>query len=177
MSRALLLCWQLLTAGALGALGLLRLSPAPTTAILLYLAAVSPALVTADRAEHRLPNRLVLPGYAVAAAALTAQAVADGAVAAMPLLAGAGYLVLLLVPWLFGGMGLGDVKLAGVLGLGLGAIGPDAAFAGPLLAFMLGGIGAVGVLLAGRGARGRRIPFGPSMLLGFWLVVALSLDC
>jgi leader peptidase (prepilin peptidase)/N-methyltransferase len=62
-----------------------------------------------------------------------------------------------------GGMGMGDVKLAAVLGLA----SPTAtvAIASPLLAFLTGGVAAVVVLLV-RG-RGSRIPFGPFLLAGY----------
>ncbi len=174
MPTVLASSFRVVMAGALAVVAVLAAAPAVTTLPLLYLAAATPALVDTDRAEHRLPNRLVLPGYAVAAVALAGQAALDGRVPVLPIVAGAGYLVLLVVPWLLGGMGFGDVKLAGVLGVGLGALGPDAALAGPLLAVLLGGVGATVALLRRR-ARGTRIPFGPSMLLGFWLAAALSL--
>jgi leader peptidase (prepilin peptidase) / N-methyltransferase len=62
-----------------------------------------------------------------------------------------------------GGMGLGDVKLAAVLGLYLGA----AVVPALLLAFAAGGL--VGVaIIAGRGwsARSRTIPFAPFLAAG-----------
>ena len=64
------------------------------------------------------------------------------------------------------GMGLGDVALAPVLGLVLGAAGVPLAVVGLALGFALGAVGSL--LLMGLGAvrRGQRIPFGPFMLAG-----------
>ena len=62
------------------------------------------------------------------------------------------------------GMGFGDVKLAGVLGLYLGWFGWGALVVGWFAAFLLGGLFSVGLLLAGRAGRKSGIPFGPWML-------------
>lgn len=69
------------------------------------------------------------------------------------------------------GMGLGDVKLAGVLGVYLGA----AVIEAMLLAFAAGS--ALGVVLLarhGRQARGRTIPFAPFLALGALVALATS---
>ena len=74
-----------------------------------------------------------------------------------------------------GGMGLGDVKLAGVLGLHLGWLGwSSVLFVGAVrpFGFLLGGlVGAV--LLATRrvARRSRALPFGPFMLTGALIAV------
>ena len=136
-----------------------------------YLAVVTPPLIRIDLAEHRLPNALTLPGYPVAIAAVTATALA-GLSPLIPLLAAASYLGVLLLAHLGGGMGMGDVKLAGVLGATLGLAGPSAAFAGLALAVLTGGAVATVLLLGGR--RGSRLAFGPYLLLGFWLALAWS---
>jgi leader peptidase (prepilin peptidase) / N-methyltransferase len=63
-----------------------------------------------------------------------------------------------------GGMGMGDVKLAAVMGLFLGA-----AVAPALLVALLSGVLVGGVIIARKGAReGRRtaVPFGPFLALG-----------
>jgi leader peptidase (prepilin peptidase)/N-methyltransferase len=67
------------------------------------------------------------------------------------------------------GMGFGDVKLAGVLGLFLGWLGWAPLAVGASLAFLLGGIFGVVVILIRRGGRKTAIPFGPWMLAGAWL--------
>jgi leader peptidase (prepilin peptidase)/N-methyltransferase len=70
-----------------------------------------------------------------------------------------------------GGMGFGDVKLAGVLGLFLGFLGWGELAVGAFAAFVLGGVFGVVLLIARRAGRKSRIPFGPWMLLGAWVGV------
>lgn len=142
-------------------------------AAFLAFAAVSVSLAAIDLDVHRLPNAIVLPMYPVAAVLLGAAAVLSGdwgriagAVLGAVLL-GAGYLV---IAWVSRGMGMGDVKLAGLIGLHLGWLGWDALAVGTLAAFLLGGLFGVALLAAGRGRR-TAVPFGPWMLAGAWLGV------
>jgi leader peptidase (prepilin peptidase)/N-methyltransferase len=77
------------------------------------------------------------------------------------------YLVLALaVP---GGMGFGDVKLAGVVGLFLGFLGWVPLFVGVFAAFVLGGVFGVVLMTFRRAGRRSAIPFGPWMLAGAWV--------
>lgn len=141
----------------------------------LYLAAIGVALALIDLDVRRLPNAIVLPSYLVGAALLVPAVVSGGdwragvrALAAMALL-WTFYLVLALIyP---GGMGLGDVKLAGVLGLYLGWLGWNSVLIGAFSAFLLGGLAGAGLLLAGRASRKSALPFGPYMLAGAFLAV------
>lgn len=142
----------------------------------LYFAAISIALAAIDLDVHRLPDALVLPGYAVgavlflAADLLRGDLVSIGTAAAG---AGAGAL-LYAVLWFVkpGGMGLGDVKLAGVLGLFLGQLGVAQLTVGIAAGFLLGGVFGVVLIVTGRAKRGTGIPFGPWMLAGAWVGVA-----
>jgi leader peptidase (prepilin peptidase)/N-methyltransferase len=141
----------------------------------LYLAAVSIALALIDIDTHRLPNVIVLPSALVAAVLLSAAALLGGTPATLltaalgALALGGVYLVLALVyP---GGMGMGDVKLAVVLGMFLGFLGWPQVAVGFFTAFLLGGIYAVILLVARRAKRGSGISFGPWMLLGAWLSI------
>ncbi|MFJ3032956.1 prepilin peptidase [Curtobacterium pusillum] len=142
---------------------------------MLYLMAISIALALIDLDVHRLPNALVLPAYPVIAVLLVGAAALGGDWGALVrgaiglVVLGGGYLVLaVLVP---GGMGLGDVKLAGVLGLALAYLGWGPLAVGAFGAFLLGGTFAIGLMVAGRAKRGSGIPFGPWMLGGAWLGV------
>jgi leader peptidase (prepilin peptidase)/N-methyltransferase len=140
---------------------------------LLYLAAVTPALVAMDVRAHRLPNALVLPGYPVAALGLVGEWVRTGQPPVVAIVAGVASIVFLLALSLGGGMGMGDVKLAGVLGLTAGLIGITPAVVSPLAAFTLGGVAAL--VVAMRRGRGARLPFGPFLLAGFWIAVIAAL--
>ncbi len=82
-----------------------------------------------------------------------------------------GYLVLALVSPGGGGLGFGDVKLAGVLGLLLGWVGWGPAIVSVLAAFVIGGFIALILLLARRTTRSSSIAFGPSMILGAWVAL------
>jgi leader peptidase (prepilin peptidase) / N-methyltransferase len=68
-----------------------------------------------------------------------------------------------------GGMGMGDVKLAGVLGLYLGYAGLGPLLVGAFAPFLLGGVFSLVLIILGRAGRKSRIPFGPWMLLGSWV--------
>ncbi|MEQ6897360.1 A24 family peptidase [Microbacterium sp. KR10-403] len=141
----------------------------------LYLAAVSVALVLIDLDVHRLPDVIVLPSYVVGVVLLGAASLIEGDVAAVVrMLIGGAVLYLfyallrLIQP---GGMGGGDVKLAGVLGIHLGWVGWPALVIGGCAAFLFGGVFGV-VLLVFRRATGKtRIPFGPWMIAGAWIGV------
>jgi leader peptidase (prepilin peptidase)/N-methyltransferase len=148
---------------------------------LAYLAAVSVALALIDLDVHRLPDAIVLPSYPVAAALLALASWAPGqetdwSALGRALLAGAALLVFYLVVFVIypKGMGLGDVKLAGVLGLYLGWVGWGSVLIGWFATFLLGGLFAVGLLVAGRAHRGSGIPFGPWMLLGAGVGIAVG---
>lgn len=149
----------LLAALAVTALGL---TPASIPAV--YLAAVTPELVRVDLAEHRLPNRMVVPGLVVGVVAALVGWSPAPAVAGLAL---GGFLWLL---GLGGGVGMGDVKLGALIGLASPTLA--VAVAAPLLAFVAGGVAAAAVLA--RDGRGSRVAFGPFLLLGYWVAVVLA---
>src|SRR5262249_25623973 len=76
------------------------------------------------------------------------------------------FLLVLIYP---AGMGLGDVKLAGVLGMYLGWLGWGALVVGAFLGFLLGGPVGGGLMLPRPAGRESMIPFGPFMLAGAWV--------
>jgi leader peptidase (prepilin peptidase)/N-methyltransferase len=80
---------------------------------------------------------------------------------------GLAYLVLA-IAWP-GSMGFGDVKLAAVLGLFLGFSGWGSLIVGSLLAFFLGGIFGLVLIVLRKSTRKSGIPFGPWMVLGAWI--------
>jgi len=148
------------------------------TPVFLWLAGAAIALALIDVEHHRLPDAIVGPSYVVAAVGLDAIALASGRLDDLAR-AGAGGAVLLAFYFalLFAypaGMGWGDVKLAGLLGLHLGWLGWGTLVVGAFAAFVLGGLFAIGLLVAGRAGRKTKVPFGPWMLLGAAVGVAVG---
>jgi leader peptidase (prepilin peptidase)/N-methyltransferase len=136
----------------------------------LYLAAVGVALAMIDIDLQRLPDALTLPSYPVGLGLLGIAAAVDheprGYVHG---LIGMGALFLFYgVVWFIypAGMGLGDVKLSGVVGLYLGWLGWGQLFVGAFAAFAVGSVVSVAIVLAQGGSRKTRVPFGPFMLIG-----------
>jgi len=141
----------------------------------LYLGAIGVALAAIDLAHHRLPNALVLPSYPVGLVLLAAAAAtrSDGdaylrALAGMAALYGAYFLLLLAHP---AGLGFGDVKLAGLLGLHLAWLGWGVLMVGAALGVFAGGLAAVFLLLARRVNRSSSIAYGPAMLAGAFAAI------
>lgn len=135
-----------------------------------YLAAIGVALALIDIDVHRLPNAIVLPSYPVLALLLggASLALGDAGSAVRALVGGAALWVLYFALMLAksGGMGYGDVKLAGLLGAALGWLGWGTLAVGAFAAFLVGGIYAIALLVARRAGRATRIPFGPWMVTG-----------
>ncbi|WP_432829931.1 prepilin peptidase [Dactylosporangium sp. CA-092794] len=141
----------------------------------LYLAAIAVALALIDLDVLRLPNAIVLPSYAVAPLLLLPAVIAERdwaaalrGVLAMAVLWTFYFLLSVVYP---GGMGFGDVKLAGLLGLYLGWLGWSSVAVGTLAAFVLGGIAGLALMAAGRAGRRTALPFGPAMLAGALLAL------
>ena len=79
----------------------------------------------------------------------------------------ASVVIMLVIYWISGGgMGLGDVKLAFVLGVWLGL---EQSLLCLLLAFILGGVVGVFLLLTGIKSRKDAIPFGPYLCVSGWV--------
>ena len=142
----------------------------------LYLAAITIALALIDVDVQRLPNAIVYPSYLVGAGLLVTAGAIDGdwgavgrgmfGMAALFLF----YLGLSLT-YKGRGMGLGDVKLAGVLGLYLGWLGWSSLLVGVFAGFLLGGLVGVTLLALRRAGLRSQFPFGPSMLAGAFIAV------
>jgi leader peptidase (prepilin peptidase) / N-methyltransferase len=125
-------------------------------------AAVLIAIAAVDLEQRIIPNRIVVPAavWAVAVGAI----VATSDLPELLIAGAAAFLALLLAALAYpAGMGMGDVKLAGVMGLYLGA-----AVAPALLAAFAAGavVGIIIVAREGAGARKRGVPFGPFLALG-----------
>ncbi len=144
----------------------------------LCLTAIGIALALIDLEHKRLPDAIVLAGYVVTVAFLLVPGLLmhRGGDVLRAGLCGAGlfglyFLMLIVYP---GGMGFGDVKLAGLLGLVLGWVGYGALAVGAFGAFLLGGLFTLGLVVAGRAKRGTAVPFGPWMILAAAIGVAVG---
>ncbi|KIH98667.1 hypothetical protein LP52_11995 [Streptomonospora alba] len=155
-------------------------------AALLFFAAVGVPLAAVDIRVQRLPNAIVGPAYLVAVplvlgAAVLERAARVPAAPGAPALAGADLLAaaeplggmagLAALYWLLwfvypAGMGWGDVKIAGLVGLHLGWAGPGAVVAGTLAAFVASAVYGLALVALRRATRRTRIPFGPFMIGG-----------
>ncbi len=145
----------------------------PVVIAFLYLAAISVVLTLIDIDVHRLPNSIVLPSYGVAVVLLLLESILTGDFGSLAR-AGIGMAALFLFYLLLavvypGGMGFGDVKLAGVLGLYLGWMGWGNLIVGAFAAFLLGGLFSLGLVIFRKAGGRSKVPFGPWMFLGAWV--------
>ncbi|GAB2451760.1 prepilin peptidase [Xylanimonas ulmi] len=130
-----------------------------------------------DARTHRLPDAITLPAIVLTLGllALAALATADGprlgAAIAGAVVLGAAYGLLHLVNR--SGLGLGDVKLAPLLGLPAGWCGWTTVWWAGALPFLLGGVAALTLLVTRRASRNSAIALGPWMLLGAGLALSL----
>jgi leader peptidase (prepilin peptidase) / N-methyltransferase len=143
-------------------------------------AAGSVALAVIDARTKRLPNRIVFPlyGIGVAGLALASFAGRDRARLVEALASMAVLYVFFYALAMFGPLGYGDVKLAGVLGLYLGWLGLPVLAAGLLLGTASGSAVSLGILVVKRARRerwrGTELPFGPFLLAGAWAAIIIS---
>jgi leader peptidase (prepilin peptidase)/N-methyltransferase len=169
---------ELLTA-ALFAVLALRFGPRPVLAAFCYLGAVGVALAVIDARRRRLPDALTLPSYPVALVLLGVAALAgpDGGRRLLTALAGlaAAWLLFAVQALIYpAGIGWGDVKLAGLLGLYLGWLGVGALITGLFAGYLLAALAGLALLAARRASRQSLIPFGPFLLAGTLIAILLS---
>ena len=133
------------------------------------------AISVIDLDHYIIPNRVVYPTLAVTIPLLVAAAAADGSWGHLrnAAIGGvAGFLVLLAIHVAVPrGMGFGDVRLAGVIGMMHGWLGLRYLFLGLFLAFLLASVIGVALIVAHLRSRKDAVPFGPFMALGAVLAV------
>ena len=142
---------------------------------MLWFVAAAIALFMIDIDIRKLPNAIVLSswlvvglGLLVTAAALEEWGSLVRAGAGAMVMGGCYFLIALLFP---AGMGMGDVKLAVLLGMVLGWFGWPQVLVGFFAGFLLGAVWGL-LLMAFRGAgRKTAIPFGPFMILGSFVAL------
>jgi leader peptidase (prepilin peptidase) / N-methyltransferase len=126
------------------------------------------ALSVIDVRHHKIPNRLIYPSVPLAALVIVLGDLAGGHLDIPRAVAGfLGYGVALLIVALIAprGMGMGDVKLAGLIGLVLGSLALGLVGVAAGVGILLGGVGAIVAVVMGAN-RKTRIPFGPFMAAG-----------
>lgn len=153
--------------------------PRPLLVGVLWLAAAGVVLAGVDLAVHRLPDKVSLPALAVLAGAVVADALVEGtgrrAVTGLLLGAaafGVGVVLRLVAP---AGLGFGDVKLLAPLGLLLGWWdGGALVLTGFLLGLLLGAAVSLVLLVVRRVGWRTAVPFGPPLLVGAAVALALA---
>ena len=170
------------TAGVALALGVLAGLAAGWSALLpalVVLALAGAPLVVIDYEHHRLPDRLVRVAAAggIVGLSLTAAVQHDwhsylrsieGGAAAFAVL----FVLAFIAPRSFG---YGDVKLGGALGVYLGWFGWLYVYYGIFAGFVLGSLVAIAMIATSRATLKTAVAFGPMLIVGALLVMALSL--
>jgi leader peptidase (prepilin peptidase)/N-methyltransferase len=137
-------------------------------AMLCAFAAVMLAVGAIDLEHRIIPNRITYPAFPVFALAIALGWGLDQGLDPVRALIGAlayGGAFLLIAFIAPRGLGMGDVKLTGLIGLVMGSLGLRYVGVAAGGAILLGGIGGLAALLGGRG-RKSAIPFGPFLSVG-----------
>jgi leader peptidase (prepilin peptidase)/N-methyltransferase len=137
------------------------------------------SLAVTDLEEFRIVDRLNLPGTLVAAVVLAAVSLATGAGPDLVrgLLGAAAYFGGATVMWLAvrgRGFGAGDVKLAPLLGLFTTYISWGTLGWAVFSTALIGGVLGVAMLALGAARMKTELPYGPPMIIGAWLAIALA---
>lgn len=152
------------------------------TLVVVALACV--CLAAMDMDVHRLPDRIMWPTMGALLAGLLVAALLGGGLLQwlQALLAGlacgVAYLLLALTSLARGSLaiGLGDVKLAALLGTGLGWFGWQPVVIGMYCGFLVGGVFALVLLALRRVKLSGHLPYGPPMMVGALIGVLLAPD-
>ena len=152
-----------------------------TTAVLvawLLLAVAGSVLGYIDARTRYLPSAIIWPSYLVIGLALLGAAVVSGEWGSFrrAVLAGViGFAVFYVLWFVFPrGVGFGDVRLSGLLGLALGWLGWGEFISGLYGGFFLGAIVGIALIVTKVMTRKQMVPFGPFMLIGALAGVVLG---
>ena len=131
--------------------------------------AVMLAIALIDARHRIVPNRIVYPCLVALVPSVIAGDISGAGLDALEAFIGLGIyavpllLVALAVP---GGMGMGDVKLAALIGLALGGLGLSYVAVAAGLGILGGGVGALVAVIFLRRGRRQQMPFGPYLAAG-----------
>jgi leader peptidase (prepilin peptidase)/N-methyltransferase len=131
-------------------------------------------LTLIDIDTHLLPRRIVYRTTSLVMPLLIICAFFDDAGSVLGMFVGAFalWMVMRVLEALArGGLGGGDVALAGLLGLYLGWLSYEAVVVGLITAFMVGGVFALLLLITRRANRSTRFAFGPFLIVGALVAV------
>ena len=136
------------------------------------------ALMWIDADVHRLPDGLVLPAYPALLALVAVATAGTGQLAplvrALACMA-AVFALYFVMAWVSpSSLGFGDVKLSGLIGLVLGWLSVPMVVLGLLAGFLVGGVVALVMLLGRRVGLRSHIAYGPAMLVGAFVALALE---
>ena len=159
----------------LSVLAALRFGASAELPAYLALSVAGVLLAVVDLRHRLLPNRVIGPALVAGALLLTGAAAVDGRwddLARAALGAVALFAVFLLLALISpSALGMGDVKLAGLLGLHLGWLGWDAVLLGAAAGFVVQALLSLVLLAARRIDLRGELPFGPAMLAGAVLAI------
>lgn len=162
--------WCGVIAGISGGLLGWSLGMSPALVAWLLLAVSGAVLGYIDTRTRFLPSAIIWPTYLVVGLALVIGTAVSGEWGALlrAAIAGAvGFVVFYVLWWVFpGGVGFGDVRLSGLLGLALGWLGWGEMITGLYGGFFLGAVLGILLTLAKVFKRKQLFPFGPFMLVG-----------
>ena len=154
-----------------------RMSPTAVLPAFAYLGVAGTVVSLIDLRTRRLPNRVLLPSYPITFALLAVASRVEQewwplgrAIIAMAMMAGF-YLGLgLAFPH---GFGLGDVKLGGLLALGLGWLGWPVLITGVLAGWCLAALVLLARYATRPARRGQPVALGPLLCLGALVAIGL----
>ncbi len=141
----------------------------------LVFAAATLGLALIDLDHHLIPNRVLFPSTGAVSALFVVGALGAGQGGDLlrAVIAAFAYFGFLLIVAVVarGGFGMGDVKLAFLLGLATGFRSWSAFAVSVVLAIMLGGVASIFLLLFGKKGRKAKFAYGPYLVLGAWVAI------
>ncbi len=156
-----LLYWSLVPAGLYGWVQFV---------ILLMASVLLVAGLVYDALYMELPEKYMLPAIALGVLSLGLKAVVGGWDSLLPQLAGLAVIVLAYTMlWYFSRgkwLGAGDIRLVAIMGLFLE---PKALVVGLFASYILGAVYGLYVLSKSTNKRGVKVPFGPFLVMGFYI--------